>query len=84
MNTLVDADADPLWGAKKYERSEGRKDSRRPLAETRDQGGEVTLTVPKLRTLSSGTAIIECYRRRESSVDEALIEMYLAGVPYTP
>lgn len=26
------------------------------------------------------TAIIERYRRRESSVDEALIEMYLAGV----
>lgn len=26
------------------------------------------------------TAIIERYRRRESSVEEALIEMYLAGV----
>jgi transposase-like protein len=52
--------------------------------ETRDQGGEVTLTVPKLRTLRSETPIIERYRRCESSVDEALIEMYLAGVPYTP
>ena len=26
------------------------------------------------------TAVIERYRRRESSVEEALIEMYLAGV----
>jgi len=40
----------------------------------------VTLTVPKLRSLPFETAIIERYRRRESSVEEALIEMYLAGV----
>ena len=40
----------------------------------------MTLTVPKLRTLPFETAIIERYRRRESSVEEALIEMYLAGV----
>ena len=36
--------------------------------------------MPKLRGLSFETAIIERYRRRESSVEEALIEMYLAGV----
>src|SRR5205814_4024241 len=42
--------------------------------------GEVTLKVPKLRTLPFATAIIERYRRRESSVEEALVEMYLAGV----
>jgi putative transposase len=41
---------------------------------------EVTLKVPKLRTLPFETAIIERYRRRESSVEEALVEMYLAGV----
>jgi transposase-like protein len=44
------------------------------------KAGEVTLTVPKPRTLPFETAIIERYRRRESSVEEALIEMYLAGV----
>jgi hypothetical protein len=33
-----------------------------------------------LRSLSFETTIIEGYRRRESSVEEALIEMYLAGV----
>ena len=36
--------------------------------------------MPKLRILPFETAIIERYRRRESSVEEALIEMYLAGV----
>jgi putative transposase len=41
---------------------------------------EVTLKVPKLRQQTFETAIIERYRRRESSVEEALIEMYLAGV----
>ena len=46
----------------------------------RTKAGEVTLKVPKLRNLPFETAIIERYRRRESSVEEALVEMYLAGV----
>lgn len=36
--------------------------------------------VPKLKEVPFETAIIECYRRRESSVDEALFEMCLASV----
>ncbi len=36
--------------------------------------------MPKLRRQTFETAIIERYRRRETSVEEALIEMYLAGV----
>ena len=36
--------------------------------------------MPKLKGISFETAIIERYRRRESSVEDALIEMYLAGV----
>ena len=38
------------------------------------------MRVPKLRNLPFETAIIERYKRREESVEEALIEMYLAGV----
>ena len=49
----------------------------RPL---QTKAGEVRLRVPKLRQQTFETAIIERYRRRESSVEEALIEMYLAGV----
>lgn len=39
-----------------------------------------TRKVPKPRTLPFETAIIERYRRRESSVEEALVEMHLGGV----
>lgn len=42
--------------------------------------GDVGMKVPKLKGVSFEPAIIERYRRRESSVGEALIEMYLAGV----
>jgi transposase-like protein len=79
----LDAEADRLCGARKYERTEGRKDTRAGSYDRHLQtkaAGEVTLTVPKLRSLPFETAIIERYRRRESSVEEALIEMYLAGV----
>jgi putative transposase len=82
LNALLDAEADLLCGARKYERTEGRKDTRAGSYDRKlgTKAGEVTLTVPKLRTLPFETAIIERYRRRESSVEEALIEMYLAGV----
>ena len=36
--------------------------------------------MPKLKGVPFETAIIERYRRRECSVEEALIDMYLAGV----
>ena len=39
------------------------------------KAGEVTLKVPKLRRQTFETAIIDRYRRREASVEEALIEM---------
>ena len=42
--------------------------------------GEVSLKMPKLRRQTFETAIIERYRRREASIEESLIEMYLAGV----
>jgi transposase-like protein len=82
LNSLLDAEADRLCRATRYERNDERRDTRaghytRKL-ETR--AGEVKLKVPKLRTLTFETAIIERYRRRESSVEEALIEMYLAGI----
>ncbi len=82
LNALLDAEADRLCGAQRYERTEGRKDTRAGSYDRKLQtkAGQVTLTVPKLRNLPFETAIIERYRRRESSVEEALIEMYLAGV----
>ena len=82
LNALLDVEADRLCHASRYERNDARKDTRAGhySRKLNTKAGEVTLKVPKLRTLPFETAIIERYRRRESSVEEALIEMYLAGV----
>jgi len=82
LNALLDAEADRLCGAGRYERSEGRRDTRAGSYDRslHTKAGEVNLKVPKLRQQTFETAIIERYRRRESSVEEALVEMYLAGV----
>jgi len=82
LNTMLDTEADQLVGAKKYERSEGSKDTRAGHYERKldTRAGRVKLKVPKLRKTTFETQIIERYRRREASVEEALIEMYLAGV----
>ena len=82
FNELLEAEAKTLTQAARYERNEQRQGYRsghynRNLTTT---SGDVTLKVPKLKGISFDTAIIERYRRRESSVEEALIEMYLAGV----
>src|ERR1700751_5820246 len=82
LNALLDAEADRLCNAQRYERSAARRDTRAGHYERNLQtkAGEVRLKVPKLRQQTFETAIIERYRRRESSVEEALVEMYLAGV----
>ena len=82
LNALLDHEADELVKAEKYERTEGRQGYRsghydRNFTTT---SGDVTLHIPKLKGVQFETAIIERYRRRECSVEEALIEMYLAGV----
>lgn len=82
LNALLDAEADRLCRATRYERTDARQDTRAGSyrRKLRTRAGEVTLKVPKLRRQAFETAIVERYRRRETSVEEALIEMYLAGV----
>ena len=82
LNSLLEQEAEELTNAGRYERTEQRKGYRsghyvRNLTTT---SGNVKLKVPKLKGIAFETAIIERYRRRESSIEEALIEMYLAGV----
>lgn len=82
LNELLEQEALELTNAERYERTEGRQGFRsghyeRNLTTT---SGEVKLKMPKLKGVAFETAIIDRYRRRESSVEEALIEMYLAGV----
>jgi putative transposase len=82
LNGLLEAEADALCRAQRYERSAERVDTRAGhyTRQLQTKAGTVELKVPKLRSLPFETAIIERYRRRESSVEEALMEMYLAGV----
>jgi transposase-like protein len=82
LNAMLDAEADNLCKAQKYERSEHRKGTRAGHYERKllTRAGEVNLKMPKLRKVTFETAIIERYKRREISVEEAMIEMYLAGV----
>ena len=82
LNGLLEEEADDLVGAERYGRTAEREAYRaghydRSLTTS---SGEVTIRMPKLKGMRFTTAIIERYRRRETSVEEAMIEMYLAGV----
>ena len=73
LNSLLDQEAEELTHAEKYERTNARKGYRsghytRNLQTT---SGNISLKVPKLKGIPFETAIIERYRRRESSVEEA-------------
>lgn len=82
MNELLEKKPRTLTQAARYERNGARQGYRsghydRNFATT---PGDVTLHMSCLKGISFETAIIERYRRRESSIEEALIEMDLAGV----
>lgn len=82
LNALLGHEAEELVNAERYERSGDRKGYRpghydRIFTMT---SGDVTLHIPKRKGIRSETAIVERYRRRETSIEEALTEMYLAGV----
>lgn len=82
LNAMLDAEADEITGAARYERSGERKAYRAGHYE-RDltvKAGKMSLKVPKLKGAVFESAVIERYRRREESVEEAPIDMYLAGV----
>ena len=82
LNALLDHEAEELVNAEKYERTGKRRGYRSGHYERNftTTAGDVKLKIPKLKGVQFETAIIERYRRRECSVEEALIEMYLAGV----
>lgn len=82
LNGPLEEEADDLVGAERHGRTAGREAYRagrceRKLATT---SGEVTIRMPKLKGMRFTTAIIERYRRRETSAGETMTEMHLAGV----
>lgn len=82
INQLLEEEADELVNAERYERTAEREAYRSGHYKRKlvTSSGEIELDVPKLRGATFQTAVIERYRRRETSVEEAIIEMYLAGV----
>ena len=82
LNAMLDAEADEITGAARYERSGDRRAYRAGHYERNltVKAGTMTLRVPKLKGALFESAVIDRYRRREESVEEALIDMYLAGV----
>ena len=82
LNAMLDAEADEMCKAQRYEHSPDRVDTRAGsyTRKLHTKAGEVEVKVPKLRKQTFETAIIERYRRRDISIEEAIVQMYLAGV----
>lgn len=83
IKELLEQEADELVNAERYERTADREAYRSGHYKRKlvTSAGEVVLDVPKLRGATFQTAVIERYRRRETSVEEAIIEMYLVLMP---
>ena len=82
LNGLLDEEADDLVGAERHERAADRGACRaghyeRRLATT---SGEAAIRMPEPEGVRLTTAIVERCRRRETSVEEAMVETCLAGV----
>ena len=82
INAMLDEEADHLVGAGPHERTDERAAYRAGHYERgfTTTSGQVTLKMPRLKDMRFATAVVERYKRRETSVEEAIIEMYLAGV----
>ena len=82
VNAMLDAEADEIANAARYERTGERKAYRAGHYERKltAKAGRLALKVPKLKGAVFESAVIERYRRRGQSVEESLIDMYLAGV----
>ena len=82
INELLNSEADAICNASRYQRSPDRQDTRAGSYKRKllTKAGEVELNIPRLRTLPFETQIIKRYQTKQSSVEEALVEMYLAVV----
>ena len=69
LNSFLDHEADMLVNASRYERSDDRNgySSGHYYRNFLTKSGNISLHMPKLKGLKFETAILERYRRRESS-----------------
>src|SRR6201981_2111046 len=70
LNALLDAEADQLCGAGRYERSEARQDTRAGSYERtlQTKAGDVNLKIPKLRRQTRASVSLSRWHRDEADV----------------
>lgn len=82
LNQFLQAESSEQLGAKPYERTEERTDSRngsreRPLT---TRIGTITLVVPRHRNVPFHSMLFENYQRNEAALIATMAEMVIAGV----
>lgn len=82
LNSILKAESAAQLGAEKYERSEGRTDSRNGFRERelKTRIGSIRLTVPRHRNVPFKTLIFENYSRSEAALVASMAEMVVNGV----
>ena len=80
LNALLDAEADAMCNAQRYERSPTASIPALGTIGASYTPKPARLKMPKLRKQTVEPAVILRYRRREISIEEAISQMYLAGV----
>lgn len=77
INAMLDEETGQLVGAGPHERTDDRTACRAGHYERgfTTASGRVTLKMPKLKGMRFATAVVERHKRRETSVEEAVIEM---------
>lgn len=82
FEAVLEAEAQELLQARPYERTTTRRDYRNGTRQRQllTRVGDITLNVPRLRTVPFQSQIVDRYKRMESSLEEALLEMYFQGV----
>jgi len=82
FEAVLEAEAQELLQARPYERTTTRRDYRNGKRQRQllTRVGDITLNVPRLRTVPFQSQIVDRYKRMESSLEEALLERYFQGV----
>ena len=82
LNGLLEGEAEQIYNAEPYERN-GEREAHRSGKYQRNSWPKLERSPLKFLSWKGAnfeTLIIERYKRLESSVEESLVEMYLAGV----
>ena len=82
LNSILKAESKEQLGAERYERSEGRKDSRNGTRERvlQTRIGKITLEVPRHRNVPFKTLVFENYKRSEAALVTVMADMVVNGV----